>query len=105
LRVASRSGLVAERKLVAARLADRVLTEQIIAPTLADKAGELVDGAERYRWEVVEDMWPEGALRLLTVRVTFPVQEQECEVLMSTLFDNSTGSSSSTNQSSLAALR
>ena len=91
LHVASRAGVAAHRKSVAARVADRVLNEAIIGGQSGAGArnGTVQEGAQSYRWSVRYEAWPEDAMRLVTVEVTFPVQGQDFDVRLSTLVSNS----------------
>lgn len=113
LRIASRAGLVAERKAVAARIADRLLNELLVTGQWQSglSSGTLREGPNEYRWDLVVDPWELGVLQLLTLQVTYLVQNQEYEVRLSTLADNnatpealpsseSSGSSGSSGSSS-----
>ena len=90
LRIASRAGSVAERKAVAARLAERKLNELIVTGQWQSSAakGTMQEGWQTYDWNLESDSWAEdGAMRVLTVRVTVPVQGQDYDVRISTLVD------------------
>jgi len=90
LRVASRAGSVAERKMVAARLAERKLNELIVTGQWQSAAarGTMQEGWQTYDWNLESESWAEdGAMRVLTVRVTVPVQGQDYDVRISTLVD------------------
>jgi len=90
LRVASRAGSVAERKAVATRLAERKLNELIVTGQWQSAAarGTMQEGWQTYDWELESESWTEdGAMRVLTVRVTVPVQGQDYNVRLSTLVD------------------
>ncbi len=91
LRVASLAGQVGARKVIATRVAERVLNELVVlrqwqSPT---QNGAVEEGALQYRWSMRLDAWNQGVLRLLTVEVTFPVQGQDYAVSLSTLVDTS----------------
>jgi general secretion pathway protein I len=92
LRVASLAGQVGQRKAVAARIAERVLNERVVTSQTqtATQRGVVQDGVLQYQWYVHSELWPEDAMRLVTVEVTFPVQGQTYDVRLSTLMDNST---------------
>ena len=87
LRVASRAGVVAQRKAVAARIADRVLNEALVGgqSQSAARNGVAQEGAAEYRWTIRYAPWPEDAMRLVTVQVIYPVQGQDHDVQLSTL--------------------
>jgi type II secretory pathway pseudopilin PulG len=87
LRVANRAGVVAQRKSVAARIADRVLNEALIGgqSQSTSRNGVVQEGAQEYRWSIRYQPWPEDAMRLVTVQVVFPVQGQDHDVQLSTL--------------------
>jgi type II secretory pathway pseudopilin PulG len=91
LRVASRAGQVGLRKAVAARVAERVLNEASVTGQLNGNSqrGMIQEGVQQYQWSIRSEPWSEGAMRLVTVLVTFPIQGQEYDVRVSTLMDNS----------------
>jgi prepilin-type N-terminal cleavage/methylation domain-containing protein len=97
LRVASRASVVGQRKAVAARIAQQVLSEQVIA---SQGGGAAMSGVTReanvdYAWMVRQDMWAQNQaqsmvlalqpMQVLTVQVSFPVQGQQYNVHLSTL--------------------
>ena len=87
LRIASLAGQVGERKAVAARVADRVLSELAVTGSLPDgDNGTVTEGPHEYRWTVETVAWSEDtALQEATVRVVYFVQGREYEVTVSTL--------------------
>ena len=90
LRIASRAGSVAERKAVAARLAERKLNELIVTGQWQSSAvkGTVQEGWQTYDWNLETESWAEdGAMRVLTVKVTVPVQGENYDVRISTLVD------------------
>lgn len=89
VRVAGQAGQVAARKTVAARLADRVLNELVATGQWqrTSQGGSLFEGPHEYQWQLDNEPWEFGALRLLTVRLTYTVQGREQTVLLSTLVD------------------
>jgi type II secretory pathway pseudopilin PulG len=92
LRIASRAGTVSERKAVAARLADSKLNELIVTGQWQSSAqkGTIDEGWQRYSWTLQLEPWAEdGAMRLVTVRASVPVQGQDYDVQVSTLVDAS----------------
>jgi prepilin-type N-terminal cleavage/methylation domain-containing protein len=90
LRVASRAGIVAERKATATRLAERKLNELIVTGQWQSAAskGTVQEGVQSYSWRLQSEPWAEdSAMRLVTVFVTVPVQGQDYDVPVSTLVD------------------
>ena len=91
LHIANRAGVVAQRKSVAARVADRVLNEALVASQSQAGArnGVVQEGSIDYRWSIRYATWPEDTMRLVTAEVLFLVQGQEHEVRLNTLVSNS----------------
>jgi general secretion pathway protein I len=91
LRIANRAGLVAQRKDVASRIADRVLNETLVTGQAksGSRSGVVQEGFQEYRWSVRAEPWPEDAMRVVTVEVIFPVQGQDYDVRLSTLISSS----------------
>jgi len=90
LRVASRAGSVAERKAVAARLAEQKLNELLVTHQWqsATQKGTMQEGWRSYPWYMQSEPWAEdGTMRLLSVHLTVPVQGQDYDVAVSTLVD------------------
>jgi len=105
LRVANLAGQLAERKAVAARLGDQVLSELLVTGNWqqSNQRGTHREGYLEYRWYVDEENWEWGTLRLLTVEVFFDVQGREYEVRLRTLADPSAGLTTDTNQTSTSS--
>ena len=91
LRVATMAGEAGQRKSVAARIADRMLTEWTTTSASLNRGqnGVVQEGGQQYRWTVRSQTWPQDTMRLLTVDVAFQVQGRELDVRMSTLTDPS----------------
>ena len=89
LRIASLAGEVGKRKVVAARIADRVLNELVTTGQWqrSTQNGTAQEGLQEFRWTVRLEPWNQGALRLMTVQVFFPVQGQDYDVRLSTIVD------------------
>ncbi len=92
LRIANLAGQVGERKSVAARIAERVLNELVVAGQWqgTSQSGTVQEGVREYRWQVRAEPWSVDAMRLVTVQVLFPVQGKDYDVRLSTLVDIST---------------
>lgn len=90
LRIASRAGVVSERKALAVRLAENKLNEVVVTRQWESAAqkGTIQEGFQNYTWQLQSEPWAEdGAMRLLTVHVTVPVQGEDYDVHVSTLVD------------------
>ncbi len=90
--VASRAGVLGQRKAAAMRIAERVLDEQIVMGQIGTAVpyGSIVEGAISYPWTLKSDPWPEDtaiSLNVVSVRVEFTVQGNPYEVAASTLYD------------------
>ncbi|HVS51001.1 MAG TPA: type II secretion system protein [Opitutaceae bacterium] len=103
--VASRAGILGQRKAVAMRLAERLLDEAIITGTAANGAsnGTIVDGDTTYPWTMTSAQWPEDALTQLTVQVSFDVQGNTFDVSAATIFDPLANSTTTTTTTGTAA--
>lgn len=89
IQIASRASQVAERKVVAARVADRVLSELIATGQWKQSAanGSTEEGTRQFRWQLRSESWQKDSLRLLTLYVNYAVQGQDYDVHVSTLVD------------------
>lgn len=87
LHVAGRAGTVAVRRAVAARIAERMLTETVLYTNLNSTAqsGTQSEGTVDYRWTVTRENWVLGNLPQLTAEVSFLTQGQESSVRLTTL--------------------
>ena len=90
LRIANRAGVVAQRRTVAARVAERVLNEALVGGQSQSGArtGVVQEGTMDYRWSIRYTTWPEDTMRVVTAEVIFLVQGQEHDVRLSTLVSN-----------------
>lgn len=87
LHIASRAGMVAERKREAARVAERLLEESMVTTnwTQSAQSGVVQELDRQYRWSLRSERWTESTMQLLSVEVTFPVQGKDYSVELSTL--------------------
>ena len=90
LRVASLAGEVGQRKMVAARIGNKVLNELKVTGQLQNtgQTGNVQDRGLKYHWSVKNQPWTEDTLSqmtIATVTVTFTAQGRNCEVHLSTL--------------------
>ena len=91
LRIANLAGQVGQRKATAAQIAERVLNEWMLTSQaqIPAQSGTIQEGVQQFRWTVQIESWPEDNMRLVTVRVVYPVQGRDYDVRLSTLLDNS----------------
>lgn len=96
--VASRAGILVQRKAVAMRIAERILDEQIVTGQIAvgPGNGNVIEGDITYPWTLRADAWPEDAMNVATVRVEFSVQGNTYDVVLSTLYDPTVSTTRST---------
>ncbi|MES2696172.1 MAG: type II secretion system protein [Verrucomicrobiota bacterium] len=88
--IASRAGILGQRKAAAMRIADRVLNELIItgeAAQASSSGGTIAEGDASYSWTLESRTWTEDAMTQITVTVTFSVQGAPQTVSASTLVD------------------
>jgi prepilin-type N-terminal cleavage/methylation domain-containing protein len=85
--VASRAGVLGQRKAAAMRVAERVLNELIVQGDTQNStaSGNALDGDANYPWTLRSETWSEDAMTHLTVTVTFTVQGNQYDVSASTL--------------------
>ena len=95
MHIASRAGTVSERKGEAARVAQRLLAENLVTTNWnqAVQGGTLTEGQREFNWTLHSDPWNQdpnqNVIRQLTVEVKFTAQNQAYAVRMSTLVDSS----------------
>jgi len=95
LHIAGLAGAVAERKGEAARIAQRVLTENLVTTnwSQSSQSGTTIDGQREFRWTLRTDPWTQDptqtAMRQLSVQVEFTAQDRKYYINMSTLVDSS----------------
>ncbi len=88
--IANHASLAAERKLNAAYLGENLLQEMIITETWLSSArqGDFGDQWPGYSWQLVQEDWVEDEMQLLTMVVTYTVQQKGYEIRVSTLIDD-----------------
>jgi prepilin-type N-terminal cleavage/methylation domain-containing protein len=85
--IASRAGLLGQRKAAAMRVAERLL-EELIAEANTQQttdSGTLADGEFTYPWTMRTENWSADAMQQMTVTVTFTLQGNRYEVSAATL--------------------
>jgi type II secretory pathway pseudopilin PulG len=90
LRVASLAGEVGQRKMVAARIANKLLNELKVTGQLQNtgQSGVVQESGLTYRWSVKDESWTEDPLvqmTLATLIVSFSAQGKTYDVRLSTL--------------------
>lgn len=90
--VASRAGVLGQRKAAAMRVAERMLNELIVEGETqnASASGSVLDGDTTYPWTMRSENWTEDSMMHLTVTVTFTVQGSQYDVSASTLITSGT---------------
>ncbi len=85
--VASRAGVLGQRKAAAMRVAERILNETIVQGDTqqASSSGTIADGDTNYPWSMRTETWAEDSMLQMTVTVTFTVQGNNYEVSATTL--------------------
>ena len=85
--IASRAGVLGQRKAAAMRVAERVLNELIVEGETqsSTSSGNAIDGDTTYPWTFRAESWPEDSMTQLTVTVTFSVQGSQYEISATTL--------------------
>jgi len=100
LSIASRAGEVAERKTEAARVAERILNENIVTTNWnnqTSQSGTVSEGIREFDWTLNNEAWSQDPMRLLTVQVKYTVQGHDYNVQLSTIADGSFSSSMTNN--------
>lgn len=90
LHVASLAGEVGQRKMVAARIGNKILNELKVTGQLQNTSqrGVAQDGGINYRWSVKNELWTGDTLSqmtLSTLTVSFTAQGKNYDVNLSTL--------------------
>jgi len=95
LRIASLAGEVSQRKIVAARIGNKVLNELKVTGQLQSggQSGVVQEGGLQYKWSVQNKTWTENAntpMMLATLTVTYAAQGKNYTVQLSTLLPQAT---------------
>ena len=96
--VASRVGMLGQRKAAAMRVAERVINEVLVESQIqqASSSGTAYEGDTAYPWVMRTENWPEDAMQQMTVTVSFPVQGALHEISVSTLLPNTSAEAGAT---------
>jgi len=95
LRIASLAGEVGQRKIVAARIGNKILNELKVTRQLnnTSQSGVATEGGLQYRWSVHNEMWTEdmtSPMTLVTLTVAYSAQGKNYDVRLSTLLPQAT---------------
>ena len=90
--VASRVGILGQRKAAAMRVAERLLNELVIENQLqqSSSGGTITDGDTSYPWTMRTETWSEDAMLQMTVTVNFVLRGNTYDVSLSTLLPSTT---------------
>jgi type II secretory pathway component PulJ len=90
LQVANRAGLLSQRKLVAARLAERVLNEAIVTGMWRDAAQpeEIQADGQTVKVTIKAETWVEESVYLVTAEAVYTVQGEEFQLNLATLVND-----------------
>ncbi len=103
MHIASRAGEVAARKGEAARIAQRILNENVVTTNWnqSSQSGTFMEGQRRFRWNLHSDNWREdpnqSVILHLSVEVFYVAQNSEYSVRMSTLVDSTPQTNGTSN--------
>ena len=95
MHVASLAGTVAQRKGEAARVAQRLLVENLVNTNSSQsvQSGTVTEGQRQFNYTMHSDPWSrdpsQNVIRQLSVEVKFTAQNRDYSVRMSTLVDSS----------------
>jgi type II secretory pathway pseudopilin PulG len=106
--VASRAGTMGQRKAAAARIAERLLDEQIVTGLVGvgTPYGTFVEGDTSYAWSMKLDPWSgdtTSGMNVVSMRVEFQVQGNTYDIEVSTLYDPASTATTSSSASATTA--
>jgi type II secretory pathway pseudopilin PulG len=95
LRIASLAGEVGRRKIVAARVGNKILNELKVTGQLQNtsQSGVVNEGGLQYKWSVRSEIWTEDTtspMTLATLTVAYQAQGKPYDVRLSTLLPQTT---------------
>lgn len=105
--VASRAGMLGQRKATAMRVAERVLEEVLVTDLVSQGAsnGVATEGDVSFPWTMKADPWSMDAMTQVTIVVTFDVQGHTYDVGVSTLYDPAAERTAATTVTGTVAAR
>ena len=91
--IASRAGMLGQRKVAAMRIAQSVLNELVVTGQVqeGEAAGTVNQDGIEYPWTMESEPWSEDAMTVATVKVVFRVQGHDYDISVSTLYDPAAG--------------
>jgi len=95
MRIASLAGEVGQRKMVAARIGNKILNELKVTGQLqnSSQSGVVQEGGLQYKWSVRNEIWTEDVttpMTLATLTVNYEAQGKDYAVHLSTLLPQAT---------------
>ena len=90
LSLANRASVFAERKRMAAFLANGKLNEIVSTESwsFSSNRGDFSPEYSMYQWELLQPGWEQDNMQELTCVVTFQVQGRDCQIQLSTLVED-----------------
>lgn len=90
LQVANRAGVVSQRKMAAAHVAERMLNEAVVTGTWRDNSPsqDIQEGFQTVRVMIKSEPWMVDAMYMVTAEVYYTVQGEEFQLTLSTLVDD-----------------
>jgi type II secretory pathway pseudopilin PulG len=87
LRTASLAGVVAQRKVLAARVAERLINETVVTRqwTQSVRKGTVFEGPYQFQWYLHNELWKRDSMRQITAQVDFTAQGSVYSVVLTTL--------------------
>jgi exoribonuclease II len=102
MHIASRAGEVAAHKGEAARIAQRILNENVVTTNWSSaQSGTIMEGQRHFRWDLHSDQWNQdpnqSVILQLTAEVHYTIQNRDFSVRMSTLVDSTPPTNGASN--------
>ena len=103
MHIASRAGEVAAHKGEAARIAQRILNENVVTTnwSQSSQSGTVMEGQRRFRWNLHSDTWNQdpnqSVILQISAEVFYFAQNREYSVRMSTLVDSTPQANGTSN--------
>ncbi len=93
LHIASLAGEISVRKSEAARVADRILNENIVTTnwTQSSLTGTTIENGHEFRWTLKNQLWPsDSTMQMLSAEVEFSASGKPYSVRLNTLASSPT---------------
>ena len=86
LSIASRAGDVAHRKILATRVAEKLINESVVNHDwTTSRNGTTREGNIEFNWTVRSDLWKQDTMQEVSAEVKFLAQNHEYSVVLTTL--------------------